>query len=57
MKSIRTEWQVRCAFNSFCKQVLKHEAVDAYNQRRKNTRHKNQPFLTLHHKKKISFLR
>lgn len=36
MKSIRTEWQVRCAFNSFCKQVLKHEAVDAYNQRRKH---------------------
>lgn len=36
MKSIRTEWQVRCAFNSFCKQVLKHEAVDAYNQRKKH---------------------
>ncbi|MEK5231750.1 hypothetical protein MHB42_08210 [Lysinibacillus sp. FSL K6-0232] len=35
MESIRTEWQVRCAFNSFCKQVLKHEAVDVYRQKRK----------------------
>ena len=35
MKSIRTEWQVRCAFNSFCKQVLKHEAVDVYRKKRK----------------------
>lgn len=35
MESIRTEWQVRCAFNSFCKQVLKHEAINAYNQRLK----------------------
>jgi len=35
MELIRTEWQVRCAFNSFCKRVLKHEAVDAYNQKRK----------------------
>ena len=35
MKSIRTEWQVRCAFNSFCKQVLKHEAINIYYKRRK----------------------
>ncbi|MFJ7367924.1 RNA polymerase sigma factor [Lysinibacillus sp. NPDC098008] len=35
MESIRTEWQVRCAFNSFCKRVLKNETVDAYHQKRK----------------------
>lgn len=35
MKPIRTEWQVRCAFNSSCKRVLKNEAINAYNQRRK----------------------
>ena len=29
----RTEWQVRCAFNSFCKRVLKHEAINIYNER------------------------
>lgn len=35
MESIRTEWQVRCAFNSFCKRVLKHEAINIYYKRRK----------------------
>jgi len=29
-----TEWQVRCAFNAFCKRVLKHEAINIYNERR-----------------------
>jgi len=28
----RTEWQVRCAFNAFCKQVLKNEAINIYNE-------------------------
>src|SRR5699024_7226638 len=31
----RTEWQVRCAFNAFCKRVLKNEAINIYNERRK----------------------
>ncbi|MGP7818263.1 hypothetical protein [Niallia sp. 01092] len=39
MEPIRTEWQVRCAFNSFCKRVLKHEAINAYNQRRQQQAH------------------
>jgi len=25
---IRTQWQIRCAFNGFCKQALKREAID-----------------------------
>jgi len=29
----RTEWQVRCAFNAFCKRVLKNEAINIYNER------------------------
>ncbi|MEI3605409.1 hypothetical protein SPD48_06855 [Pseudogracilibacillus sp. SE30717A] len=28
------EWQVRCAFNAFCKRVLKNEAINIYNERR-----------------------
>lgn len=31
----RTEWQVRCAFNAFCKRVLKNEAINIYNERRR----------------------
>lgn len=30
----RTEWQVRCAFNAFCKRVLKNEAINIYNERK-----------------------
>src|SRR5690625_2817813 len=30
----RTEWQVRCAFNAFCKRVLKNETINSYNDRR-----------------------
>lgn len=29
----RTEWQVRCAFNAFCKRVLKNEAINIFNER------------------------
>lgn len=29
----RTEWQIRCAFNAFCKRVLKNEAIYIYNER------------------------
>lgn len=28
---IRTQWQIRCAFNGFCKQTLKREAINASN--------------------------
>lgn len=31
----RTEWQIRCAFNAFCKRVLKNEAINVYNERQK----------------------
>ncbi|GGP08740.1 MULTISPECIES: RNA polymerase sigma factor [Bacillales] len=30
----RTEWQVRCAFNAFCKRVLKNEAINIFNERK-----------------------
>lgn len=26
----RSEWQIRCAFNKFCKQTLKNEAINAH---------------------------
>jgi len=29
----RTEWQVRCAFNAFCKRVLKNEVINIFNER------------------------
>jgi RNA polymerase sigma factor (sigma-70 family) len=28
----RTQWQIRCAFNGFCKRALKHEAINAHKQ-------------------------
>ena len=31
----RTEWQIRCAFNAFCKRVLMNEAINSYNDRQK----------------------
>ena len=27
---IRTQWQIRCAFNGFCKQALKREAMNSH---------------------------
>ena len=27
---IRTQWQIRCDFNGFCKQALKREAINAH---------------------------
>ena len=27
---IRTQWQIRCAFNGFCKRTLKNEAINAH---------------------------
>ncbi|WP_226527333.1 RNA polymerase sigma factor [Metabacillus niabensis] len=31
----RIQWQIRCAFNVFCKRVLKNEAINIYNERQK----------------------
>ncbi len=28
----RSQWQIRCAFNGFCKRTLKHEAINAHEQ-------------------------
>lgn len=28
----RTQWQIRCAFNGFCKRTLKNEAINAYGE-------------------------
>jgi len=28
----RSQWQIRCAFNGFCKRTLKHEAINAHKQ-------------------------
>ena len=30
---IRTQWQIRCAFNGFCKRTLKNEAINAHRDR------------------------
>lgn len=35
IESGHTEWQIHCAFNAFCKQVLKHAAIDICNERRR----------------------
>ncbi|WP_436868628.1 RNA polymerase sigma factor [Staphylococcus equorum] len=35
IESGRTEWQIRCAFNAFCKRVLKHAAIDISKERRR----------------------
>ena len=32
----RSQWQIRCAFNGFCKRVLKHEAINAHRQSRRH---------------------
>lgn len=28
----RTQWQIRCAFNGFCKRALKNEAINAHGE-------------------------
>ncbi|WP_368901372.1 RNA polymerase sigma factor [Oceanobacillus oncorhynchi] len=30
----RTEWQIRCAFNAFCKRVLKNEVINITREKR-----------------------
>jgi len=31
----RTEWQIRCAFNAYCKRVLEHAATDIHRKRKR----------------------
>lgn len=33
---IRTQWQIRCAFNGFCKRTLKNEALNAHRDIRRH---------------------
>ncbi len=42
----RTEWQIRCAFNAFCKRVLKNATIDI-NRDRKRQRSKETTFSDL----------
>ena len=35
----RTEWQIRCAFNGFCKRTLKNESINAHRDIRKRQEH------------------
>lgn len=35
----RTQWQIRCAFNGFCKRALRHEAIDAFRERKQRRQH------------------
>lgn len=35
----RTEWQIRCAFNGFCKRTLKNESINAHRDIRKRQAH------------------
>lgn len=35
----RTQWQIRCAFNGFCKRALRHEAIDAFRERKQRRLH------------------
>lgn len=36
---VRTQWQVCCAFNGFCKQTLKNEAINAYRDMKRHQQH------------------
>lgn len=43
----RTEWQIRCAFNGFCKRALKNESINAHKEiRRRQAREINFSDLT-----------
>ena len=35
----RTEWQIRCTFNGFCKRTLKNESINAHKDLRKRQTH------------------
>lgn len=35
----RTQWQVRCAFNGFCKRTLKNEAINAHRDMKRHQLH------------------
>ena len=35
----RTEWQIRCAFNGFCKRTLKNKSINAHKELKKRQSH------------------
>ena len=35
----RSEWQIRCAFNGFCKRTLKNESINAHKELKKRQSH------------------
>ena len=35
----RTEWQIRCTFNGFCKRTLKNESINAHKELKKRQAH------------------
>ena len=35
----RTQWQKRCAFNSYCKRAIEHEAINAYKRHNRRRFH------------------
>lgn len=39
MEPNRTQWQIRCAFNGFCKRVLKNETIDAARESQTRQKH------------------
>ncbi len=51
----RTQWQIRCAFNGFCKQVWKREAMNAHRDT-KRQQSREVTFSTCHNRKKASFI-
>lgn len=51
----RTQWQIPCAFNGFCKETLRNEAANAHNHVKSGGSHGKPFFLTYPHRRKISF--
>ena len=49
---IRTQWQIRCAFNGFCKLALKREAMNAHRDTKQRQLREVTFFLTCRHWKK-----
>lgn len=50
----RTEWQIQCAFNAFCKNVLKNAATDIHRERlRRQSKEKNFSELAPHEENQL----
>lgn len=43
-KQNRNEFEIRCAFNGYCKQVIKNEAVNAHKELNKPTKKRGSVF-------------